>query len=58
LPFKRNLQHYIAAAAMGQIFSDTSGVLFGSTIEDMVLRLGLTVRCCTLRILPTYLLLV
>ena len=32
----------LAAAAMGQIFSDTSGVLFGSTIEDMVLRLGLT----------------
>ena len=32
----------LAAAAMGQIFSDTSGVLFGSTIEDAALRLGLT----------------
>jgi len=30
----------LAAAAMGQIASDTSGVLFGSTIENAALRLG------------------
>lgn len=31
----------LAAAAMGQVFSDASGVLFGGTIEAMALRLGL-----------------
>jgi len=30
----------LAAAAMGQIFSDTSGVLFGGAIEAWVLRAG------------------
>ena len=28
---------------MGQVFSDSSGVLFGGTIEAFVMRLGLTV---------------
>ena len=32
----------LAAAAMGQIFSDTSGVLFGGAIEAWVLRAGFT----------------
>jgi len=31
----------LAAAAMGQVFSDTSGVLFGSYIEMLALKLGL-----------------
>jgi len=31
----------LAAAAMGQIFSDTAGVLFGGTIEAAALKLGL-----------------
>lgn len=31
----------LAAAAMGQIFSDTSGVLFGGTIESIALKTGL-----------------
>lgn len=31
----------LAAAALGQVFSDTSGVLFGGTIEALALRLGL-----------------
>jgi len=33
----------LAAAAMGQVFSDTTGVLFGSTIEALATRLGLPV---------------
>ena len=32
----------LAAAAMGQIFSDTSGVLFGGAIEAWFLKLGFT----------------
>ena len=43
----------LAAAAMGQIFSDTSGVLFGSTIENAALRLGFRAP----RLLPEQLLL-
>jgi len=31
----------LAAAAMGQVFSDTSGVLFGGTIESIALKTGL-----------------
>mmetsp|Transcript_23128 Transcript_23128/g.38705 ORF Transcript_23128/g.38705 Transcript_23128/m.38705 type:complete len:397 (-) Transcript_23128:345-1535(-) len=31
----------LAAAAMGQVFSDTSGVLFGSYIEMIAVKLGL-----------------
>jgi hypothetical protein len=31
----------LAAAAMGQIFSDTSGVLFGGAIEAWFLKLGI-----------------
>ena len=37
----------LAAAALGQIFSDTSGVLFGSTIEGFVLRCGLAAPSLT-----------
>mmetsp|Transcript_36330 Transcript_36330/g.43944 ORF Transcript_36330/g.43944 Transcript_36330/m.43944 type:complete len:321 (-) Transcript_36330:120-1082(-) len=33
----------LAAAAMGQVFSDTSGVLFGSTIEAISTKLGLPI---------------
>ena len=50
----------LAAAAMGQIASDTSGVLFGSTIENAALRLGFAApapgrrrsRCCASRSSP------
>lgn len=37
----------LGAAACGQIFSDTSGVLFGGTIEAMALRCGLPVAGLT-----------
>jgi hypothetical protein len=43
----------LAAAAMGQIFSDTSGVLFGSSIENAALRLGFRLP----RLLPEQLIL-
>lgn len=33
----------LAAAAIGQVFSDTTGVLFGSSIEALATRLGLPV---------------
>lgn len=33
----------LAAAAMGQVFSDTTGVVFGSSIEALATRLGLPV---------------